>query len=352
MVEIKVGLIGFGVAGRVFHEPILTSVDGFKLHKVFETNPSNINILKRKVSEDKITSNIDDIFEDESIELIVLAVPNVAHFDLAKRALESGKNVLVEKPFTVTSKEADELIEISKKVGKVLTVNQNRRYDSDFKTVKKVIEKKLLGELVEYECHFDRFRNTIKENSWKEMNENGSGILYDLGSHLIDQAQVLFGMPNEIFADLNIQRSGGKVTDNFEVILKYESLKVTLKAGMLVRELGPHFKILGNKGSFTKYGMDTQEKNLNEGISPKDLNVWGEEPETIWGTINTEVDGIHIIGKVESELGDYRAVYKNIYKTIIGEEELIITPEQARNTIKIIELAEKSSKDKRWVEFK
>lgn len=351
MREIKVGLVGFGVSGKVFHEPIITSVDGFNLHKVFEMNPSNINDLKQRVSEDKITSNIDDIFEDDSIELVILAVPNVAHFDLAKRALESGKNVLVEKPFTVTSEEADKLIEISKKAGKIITVNHNRRYDSDFKTVKKIIENEMLGDLVEYEAHFDRFRNNIKENAWRESEQPGSGLLYDLGSHLIDQAQVLFGIPKEIFAELEIQRKGAKTTDNFEVILKYEGLKVTLKAGMLVREIGPHFNLLGTKGSFVKYGMDIQEETLRAGVNPKDLDVWGAEPEKLWGKINTEVDGIHIVGKVESELGDYRELYKNIYKAIVEEEELSITPEQARNTIRIIELAEKSSKEKKWVKF-
>jgi predicted dehydrogenase len=351
MREIKVGLVGFGISGRVFHEPIITSVDGFRLHKVFERNPCNINYLKEKVSEDKITSNIDDIFEDDSIELVVLAIPNVFHFDLAKRALEKGKNVLVEKPFTVTSEEADKLIEISKKVGKLITINHNRRYDSDFKTVKKIIENNLLGDLVEYEAHFDRFRNNIKENAWRESYQPGSGLLYDLGSHLIDQAQVLFGVPKEIFAVLEIQRKDGKAIDNFEVILKYESLKVTLKAGMLVRELGPHFNLLGTKGSFVKYGMDIQEETLRKGINPKDLEIWGAEPEILWGKINTEINGIHITGKVESELGDYRELYKNLYKAILGEENLNVTPEQARNTIKIIELAEISSREKKWIKF-
>lgn len=352
MKEINVGLIGFGVAGRVFHEPIITSIPGLNLKKVFEENPSNISILEQRISADRITENIDDIFEDESIELIVLAVPNIAHFELAKKALEKGKHVLVEKPFTVTSEEADKLIEISKKAGKVLTVHHNRRWDSDFRTVKSIIERKLLGDLVEYEAHYDRFRNYIKENAWREADAPGSGILYDLGSHLIDQAQVLFGTPNEIFADLEIQRKGGKTIDNFEVILKYDALKVTLKAGMLVREVGPHFNLLGTQGSFVKYGMDIQEENLKAGIKPSTIEDWGAETESLWGTVNTDVDGIHIVGKIESEHGDYRELYKNIYKAILGEEELIVTPQQARNTIRIIELAEESNKKKSWVEFK
>lgn len=348
---VNVALIGFGTAGRVFHEPIITSVEGLNLCKIYQAGRSNLEVLKTKYSEDMITDNLEDIFEDKSIDLIVLAVPNTAHYDLAKRALESGKNVVIEKPFTVTSEEADELIALGKKKNKLITVHHNRRWDSDFRTVEKIVKEGLLGELVEYEVHYDRYRNFFKENAWREKNIPGSGILFDLGSHLIDQAQYLFGAPLDIFANLQIQRKGGQAIDNFELILAYSEVKVTLKAGMLVREPGPHFNLIGTKGSFVKFGMDVQEEILKKGIKPKNLENWGVEPEEIWGKINTEVNGVHIVGKVESEAGDYREYYKNVYKAILGEEDIKVTAEQARNTIKIIELAEKSSKEKCWIKF-
>ncbi|KEI98110.1 oxidoreductase [Clostridium botulinum A2B3 87] len=348
---INIGLIGYGSAGRIFHAPMIASLEGLNLYKVYETREENINALRKLFENALVTNNVDEILEDENIELVIIATPNSIHYTLAKKALEKGKNVVLEKPFTVNTKEADELIKLAKNKNKLLTVHHNRRWDSDFRTVKKVIENNLLGEIVEYEAHFDRFRNYLKENSWKEKNHAGSGILYDLGSHLIDQAQCLFGLPKEIFADLRIQRENSNIIDNFEVILNYDKLKVTLKAGMLVRKKGPHFIVLGTKGSFIKYGMDIQEENLKNGLIPKDFNDWGKEPETLWGKINTEVNELHMDGKIESELGDYRSFYKNVYLSILGEEELEVKPIQARNTIRIIELAQKSSEEKRWIKF-
>ena len=201
--------------------------------------------------------------------------------------------------------------------GKLITAFQNRRWDSDFRTVKKIIDGGLLGDIVEYEAHFDRFRNYFK-NNWREKNIPGSGILYDLGSHLIDQAVSLFGNPIEVFGNLLIQRRGGEAVDNFEVILRYQDKKVTLKSGMLVRQPLPHFIVIGTKGSFIKYGMDVQEENLKNGNTPSNSPNWGRETEDLWGFINSDINGNHIIGKVESEPGDYRCFYENVYKAILA----------------------------------
>lgn len=348
---LNVGLIGYGVAGDVFHAPMVYSVDGLKLYKIYDSSAEKENRINSKYVGVRFTTNIDDIFNDQNIDLVIIATPNIAHYELAVRSLESGKHVIVEKPFTVTSQEADELVQIAKSANKVLTVHHNRRWDSDFKTIKKVIEGNLLGNLVEYEAHYDRFRNFFREGAWREKDIPGGGILFDLGSHLIDQAQVLFGMPKEVFGNLNIQRQGGEITDSFEVILKYENLKVTLKAGMLVRELGPHFTLYGNNGTFMKFGLDIQEENLRKNLIPRNIADWGTEPQEMWGMLNTDIAGVHVRGKVESEVGDYREFYKNVYKTILGEEELIVKPEEARNTIKIIELAKQSHEEGRWIKF-
>jgi scyllo-inositol 2-dehydrogenase (NADP+) len=348
---INVGLVGYGMAGRVFHAPIITNVYGLNLYKVYTTNKDAITALKERYPDVLVSSNIDELFQDPNIQLIVLAVPNVLHYELATKALENNKHVVVEKPFTVTTQEADKLIALAKQNNKILTVHQNRRWDSDFKTVEKIVKSNLLGNIVEYEAHYDRFRNYFKENTWKEKKLPGSGILYDLGSHLIDQALTLFGLPTEVFGDLNIQRHEGIIIDNFEIILNYPNLKVTLKAGMLVRQISAHFTLLGDKGSFTKFGMDVQEESLKKGLNPKDLEHWGKEPESIYGKIDTEVNGVHITGNIESEIGDYREFYLNIYKSILSEDTIKVTASQARNTIKIIELAQKSNLEKCWVKF-
>jgi scyllo-inositol 2-dehydrogenase (NADP+) len=348
---INVGLVGYGMAGRVFHAPIITNVSGLNLYKVYTTNEDTIKTLKKRYSDVIVSSNIDELFQDPNIQLIVLAVPNVIHYELAAKALENNKHVVVEKPFTVTTQEADKLIALANRNNKILTVHQNRRWDSDFKTIEKIIKSNLLGDIVEYEAHYDRFRNYFRENTWKEKNLPGSGILYDLGSHLIDQAQFLFGLPTEVFGDLRIQRQHGVIIDNFEIILNYPNLKVTLKAGMLVNKVNAHFTLLGNKGSFIKYGMDVQEESLKKGLTPRDLECWGKEPESIYGKINTEINGLHITGNIESEVGDYREFYSNVYKSILSEDTIKVTALQARNTIKIIELAEKSNLQKSWVKF-
>ncbi|WP_242825189.1 Gfo/Idh/MocA family oxidoreductase [Proteocatella sphenisci] len=349
MKKLKVGLIGYGVGGRVFHEPIISSVDGFELHKIFSRSGSSNDLLIGKYDKSIIADKIEDIFLDSEIDLVVIALPNYLHFDMAKKALENYKHVLVEKPFTVTPEEANQLIALSQKMGRVISVNHNRRYDSDFRTVKKILDAGFLGNIVEYEAHFDRFRSEVMSNSWKEDIEPGSGILYDLGSHLIDQVQQLFGLPEEIFACLDTQRENAKTIDNFDILLKYKTFTARLKAGMLVREQGPRYMIHGSKGSFVKYGMDVQESSLKTGELPLDKSEWGKEPEAIWGTLNTDINDIHVCGKVESEQGDYTIVYKNLYDAICGNDKLKITPQQARNTIRIIELAQKSSELKAWV---
>jgi len=348
---INIGLIGFGMAGHTFHSPIIAGVAGLKLKTIRETRTENIAAAQALYPEATVVYDVKAIFTDDAIDLVVVASSNTSHAPLAKEALLAGKHVLVEKPFTVTTAEADELLELAKQQNKVLTVYQSRRWDSDFKTVKKVLDSKLLGNLVTYEAHYDRFRNEIRPNTWKEEALPGSGLLYDLGSHLIDQALLLFGLPQEITADIGTQRQHSKIVDYFDLRLHYEGLKVTLKAGMLVREPGQHFVLHGDQGSFIKYGMDVQEAALKAGLSPKDIPDWGIEPQELWGSLNTIYQDLNLQGKIKSEAGDYRGLYENVYKAILGEEELEVKPEQARNTIRVIELAMQSSAEKRTIAY-
>lgn len=343
---LKVGLIGYGMAGQVFHAPVITAVPQLRLIKVVERRGQT---SRERYPWIEVVGDTAALFEDGAIELIVVATPNSTHFDLARQALLADKHVVVDKPFTLTSVQAEELIELARQRNKVVSAFQNRRWDGDFQTVSQIVKEGCLGRLVEYESHFDRFRNTFsRERAWREEAGPGSGVLFDLGSHLIDQAQVLFGLPRMLTADIRSQREAGKADDQFELILHYDELKVTLKAGLLVREPGPRFALHGTEGSFVKYGVDPQEEALKRGRSPREPD-WGAESAEQWGTLNTRIGELHFQGKIETARGRYQAYYENIYQAIRGEAELIVKPEEARNTIRLIELAVQSHAEKRTV---
>lgn len=343
METLKVGIIGYGLSGRIFHGAILSGTKGFEVKKVVTTDLDK----RAQALEDfplvKVVRAATEVFVDEEIDLVVIAIPNEKHAELAEAAMHSEKHVIIEKPFTVTSEEAERLIQVSKETGKTLSVYHNRRFDSDYRTVKALLETDKLGRIVEYEARFDRFRPEIKENAWREKDMPGSGILYDLGSHLIDQALDLFGKPDEVYGDIRAQREGA-IEDNFELILYYPTIKVTLKAGMLVKEPSPRFTLYGTEGSFTKFGLDVQEDDLRNGERPVNER-WGLEPRGLWGTI----DSVETKQKVKSLRGDYRDYYYNIYDHIVKGEALIVTPEQSKMVIEIIEAAIKSNKEKRRI---
>jgi scyllo-inositol 2-dehydrogenase (NADP+) len=344
---IGVGLIGYGMASRVFHAPVIEAVPGLRLKKIVERRG---DASRGHHAGAETVREFDEVLADEGVELVVIATPNESHFDLARRALLAGKHVVVEKPFTNTSAEARELTELSRSQRRLISAHQNRRWDGDFMTVGKILEGGLLGRLVEYESHYDRYRNEPRQGAWREDEGPGSGILYDLGSHLIDQALVLFGLPVKVAADVRTQREFAKAADSFDVSLGYDALKVTLKASMLAREPGPRFLLHGTEGSFVKHGLDPQEDALKLGQSPASEG-WGEEPKERWGTINTQVGGVHLRGRVETFAGRYTEYYRNIADAIRGRAELAVKPEEAANTIRVIELALESSARKCAVPF-
>ncbi len=346
MNAINTAILGYGSGGRIYNAPVIASVPGFSIRSIMTSSKGNRDAAKNDFPEARILSDFSEILEDPDIELLIITLPNHLHYQYAKEALLAGKNVVVEKPFTVKTEEADELIQLATANNLVLSVHHNRRWDSDILTIQQLLEQDRLGKLMEFEAHFDRFRNYVKD-SWKEEEIPGSGILYDLGSHLIDQALMLFGEPREIFANLHIQREDSKVTDNFELLLFYPQLKVTLKAGMLVKEPGPRYKLFGRKGNYTKYGMDVQEEALKKGITPQDLSHWGKEPEGLWGLLNTEEE----YRKIESLAGDYRRFYINVRDHIWSGTPLAVTAPEARNVIKVIELAQQSHDQKRILSF-
>ncbi len=345
--QIGVGLIGYGMAGRTFHAPVIQAVPELRLKKVVERHT---NEARQRYPWVEVVPDAAALLQDEEINLVVIATPNSSHFDLARQSLQANKHVVVEKPFTTTSGQAQELIDLAQRQNKVVSVNHNRRWDGDFQTVKKLLEAKLLGRLVEYESQYNRFRNYPRPNAWREEEGAGGGILFDLGSHLIDQAQVLFGVPRMITSDLRTQRDFARTTDSFELILHYDDLKVTLKAGMLVREQSPRFILHGTEGSFVKYGFDPQEEALKRGFTPSESD-WGIEPREQWGTLLTQVGGLDVEGQVKTIAGCYQSFYRNIVDVISGRAELAVKPEEARSTIRIIESAIESSEQQRTVQF-
>ena len=346
---IRTGIIGYGLSGRVFHAPFIDVVEGYELTKISTSKPENVKLIEERYPVTAVVPDGRGIIEDPEIDLVIVTSPNTEHFRWAREALIAGKHVVVEKPFTVNVSEADELIEIAQRQGKILTVYHNRRFTSDTKTVRKILESGILGEIVDYESHFDRYRpNPRPGGAWREDPLPGSGIFYDLGSHLIDQALWFFGMPLAVTANIDSQRPWAKADDHFDVRLHYPSFTATLKSGMLCKIPGPTYLIHGRNGSFVKYGLDVQEATLDAGAVPQGKD-WGREPESIWGNICVDYKEVKIEGKVESEQGDYRDYFINLRDAINGKTKIAVKPEEARNVIQIIQLALQSSREKRTI---
>lgn len=348
----KIGLIGFSIGGQVFHAPFIAGNPFLELYKVTARKPEQQRVLAQKYPTAIAVQSVDEIINDPTVDIVVVATSNDVHFSLTKQALEAGKHVVVEKPFTNTTAEADELIALAKKQNRVLTVHHNARFHSDFKTVKKIIQSKRLGPVVNYQTRFDRFRNYLREGVWREQDLPGSGIHYDLGAHLIDQALQLFGKPNTIFADLRKQREHAKAVDDFEIILSYPTRKVSLFGQMLAKEPTPRFALYGLNGTFVKPGVDPQEEKLRAGAFPHKNVNWGIENESIYGTLNVIENRQDIRETIPSERGTGQDFYQNLVKVLNGDTELIIKPEQARDVIRILEAAEQSWAEQRVVSLK
>ena len=332
---INTAIVGFGLSGRVFHAPFIHTHPGFLLRKVVERNSNSAREIYPEV---EILKDYRELLHDDSLDLVVLATPNIYHFEQAKELLLAGKHIVIEKPFTPTSAEADELIRVAERAGKKIFVYQNRRWDGDFKTVQQVVYNGYLGEVLEYEAHFDRYAPGARRSAWRDEALPAGGVLYDLGSHLIDQALVLFGMPKAVFADIRWQRPGTRVDDYFEVNLYYQRMKVTLKASVFVKEAGPRYILHGTKGSFIKYGIDPQEEKLKMGFMPGSAD-WGKDDPDYYGILNALMHDQEFYGTLETEPGNYAGFYDNVYDVIVKGAEQAVKPEEARNVIRIIELA-------------
>lgn len=349
MSKINIGLIGFSIGGQVFHAPFIAGNPDLELYKVTARKPEQQRILAERYPRAIAVSETKAIIEDPEVDLVVVATSNDVHFQLAKEALLMGKHVVVEKPFTNDTAQADELIALAKEKGLMLTVHHNARFHSDFKTVAEVIKSKRLGRVVNVEARYDRFRNYLRPGAWREEDLPGSGIHFDLGAHLIDQSLQLFGHPDSVFADLRVQRDGAKAVDDFEFILSYPGLKVSLKGQMLAKAPTARYAVYGTQGCFVKWGTDPQEALLRAGANPAEHANWGEEPEEIYGTLSIVEDGNEIEETIKSLPGSGQTFYANIAAVLKGKQELLVRAEQARDVIRILELAEQSWHEKRTI---
>lgn len=277
---IRVGLIGYGMAGRVFHAPLIRAVQTLELKAIATSRTEEVAALDPAIV---CVSDADAIFVDPTIDLVVIATPSATHADLAERALRSGKHVVVDKPFALTLDDARESARIAEDTGRHLIVFHNRRFDSDFLSVQQAIEDGLVGHITHFESHFDRFRPQVR-NRWRENGSPGSGVWFDLGPHLVDQALCLFGRPEAVQADIAALRSGSAADDWAHVVLRYDDKRVVLHASLLSPGAGdggsPRFSVHGTAGTIIKRALDVQETQLTAGLRPGDAG-WGVDPDPL-----------------------------------------------------------------------
>lgn len=337
---LNVALIGYGYAGKTFHAPLIASIPGLNLTTIVSSDSTKVHADFPAAT---VCASPDEVFQNESIDLVVIATPNDLHFDLAKRALNAGKHVVVDKPFTTTTQEAEILLTHPGNENLVLSVFHNRRWDADFLTVKSLLAEGAIGEVVMFESHFDRYRPEVRQR-WRENAGPGGGLWYDLGPHLVDQAIQLFGVPESIFADLGMQRKDATAVDYCHVLLRYGKRRVILHASAMVGAVGPRFVVHGTLGSYVKTGMDTQEDSLKSGATPLS-SAWGLDP--LEGELTTWKDGVATTNKVITARGSYQHYYLAIRQAILQQAPNPVQASEALAVMQVIEAAIRSAEARR-----
>ena len=342
---IKTALVSFGMSGRVFHAPFINLNPNFMLAGAWERSSKNIQAVYPGVTS---YASYDEILSDPSIDLVVVNSPNDTHYTYTKQALLAGKHVVVEKAFTVTVEEAEELTALALQQQKILTVYQNRRYDADFLTIQKLITQNKIGQLLDVQISYERYRTTLSPKVHKEQPTPGAGVLLDLGPHLVDQALQLSGMPTAVFADLRITRSVSLVDDYFTLLLYYPTHRILLTSGMVFMQVGAGYKIYGTKGCFIKNRSDVQEDLLLAGHKPGGDN-WGKEDPKNYGTLSTDTDGVITSTIIESERGDYGKYYEAVAAAILDNKPIPVSPQEGINIMKVLVAAKQSHETKQVV---
>jgi predicted dehydrogenase len=342
---IRVGLVGFGMAGRVFHAPLISSVEGLELAAVVERHT---DLAAERYPGIRTYRSLEAMLEDASLGLLVVATPSGSHFQVARQILEAGKNVVVDKPMAPSSAEIAELMKLAANRNLLLAPFHNRRWDSDFQTIHKLLHKGSLGRLVHFESAFDRWSPGLTRRPWKDDPAQGGGILLDLGTHIADQTLVLFGRPEAVSAEIGRERDGHGSNDSFTVRLRYEGFRVTLGANCLSSLARPRFHLRGTKGNYWKQGLDPQEEALNKITRITDPS-WGQEPTAKWGTLSVDVGDGTVTRPVEPVPGDYRLFYAGIRDALLGKSLAPVAALEAWRVARLLEWATESAEERREV---
>jgi predicted dehydrogenase len=333
---IRVGLIGFGFVSKTFHAPLLLETDGYEITAVSSSRPGDVSVVLPNVD---VVPNPRELATHPDIDLVVVASPNETHAPLAEAAMRAGRNVVVDKPFTITVAEARHLAAVAKEKKVLLSVFQNRRWDSDFLTVQNAIRDDLVGRVAVFESRIDRYRPDVRDR-WREKPGPGAGLLYDLGPHLIDQALVLFGIPDSVQATLATQRRGGKTDDFFQLVLRYGEMVATLGAGSLVSGGSPRFTVHGDRASLVKQKPDIQEDQLRAGMLPGTPG-WGLDPDD--AVVYSGATGD--TRKIKPAPGDQRGYYVALREALLGRGRNPVSPEEGATVMAVIEAALRSHEE-------
>jgi len=340
---IDVGLVGFGLAGRSFHAPVIHAVSGLRLAAIVQRSGDQAAHL---YPDARIVRSVEELLAIAHIRLVVIATPNDTHCRIARQCLDAGRDVVVDKPLAPTLDEALELAKFARGRGRLLTVYHNRRFDGDFQAVRQLVGSGRLGRTVRFESNYDRFRPRLKANAWRERTGKGTGVFMDLAPHLVDHALVLFGLPEAVTADLRIEREQAIVDDSFDLTLHYgDGLRALLRASMLAPVTRPRFILHGTGGAYVKHAFDVQEPILRAGRIP-----WNEMPSEADQEANSGVltlvnaEGTTTLQeRVPSAASDYRSFYANVRDVLLGTATPLVTVEHAINVMRVLELARDSS---------
>ncbi len=339
---LNVALVGYGYVGKTFHAPLIAATPGLILHTVVSSDATKVAADFPKT---RVVADLETALADPAIDLVVIATPNALHAPQALAALAAGKNVVVDKPFAVTAAEARGMADAAEAAGKLLAVFHNRRWDSDFLTLKRLIAEGALGQIVQYESHFDRFRPAVRDR-WRERAGPGSGAWMDLGPHLLDQALVLFGQPLGVSADIGIQREGAGADDYFHVVLRYPTLRVILHGSLLTAASDLRLAVHGTGGSFVKQGLDPQEGQLKAGMVP---GAPGYGLDGRPGVLTTVVNEAQVHADVDAEPADYRAFYAGVREAIVAGAPSPVPVTEALRVMELLELAVRASAERREI---
>lgn len=341
---INTGVVGYGLSGRVFHAPFVSTNRKFNLSAIVTSG----NDASKAYPQSNIFRKFEDLIQEPEIDLVVLCTPHQLHAEQAIYAMEAGKHVVIEKPVAMSSSDVERITKTAVNTGKTVFPYHNRRWDGDFLTLRKIMYEGHLGEVLDFESRIDRYQPKVTRAGWRYNQPDAGGTLFDLGPHLIDQAICLFGPPHSVWCQLLFQRPDSKANDSFELRLIYPKLSATLKAGVFFREPGPRFLVSGTLGTYIKYGIDPQEESLKKGKTP-DSTKFGHEPKRMHGLLHSVAHGATRKVKYQTLPGSYMDFYDDVADSLSGMKQPEVNMDHARLNIKIIEAAMRSHNEKKVI---